>query len=751
MKKTFTVIVILLVSLVSGDLEARHIVGGVITYECLGGDDYEFTMKVYRDCNCDNCADLDGRASVAIFRCGFGGTPCSSFEQGDELAVMSVRLDETNAIPNPSDPCLIPPDVCVEEGVYNWKLSDYGLSLPTGNESYRIVYQRCCRNVTIDNLLRPDDQGATFQVEVTPASQRECNSSPVFNTFPPTVICAGEDLVFDHSATDIDGDSIVYEFCAPLDGGGRGGGGDGCNTPAPDPACPPPYDDVTFLLPDYTPSNPIGGDPIVTINPFTGLITGKPQFQGQFVVGVCATEFRNGIAIGRIVRDFQFNVGDCDPLVVGTMDANDIIDGTFILESCTDPVVPINNTSFQERFIDEFFWEFNINGQIVRNNLWDPTIDFGGPGTYYGNLFLNPNTECGDTAYVKVDVYPPIFPDFEFDYDTCVAGEVQFSNLSQVAGADFVETRWQFGDANSSPEPNPSYLYSEPGDFFVNLFLEDENGCTSTISKNVSWFPAPNLIIISPSAEEGCVPFDVFFNNLSSPIDDTYDIEWNFGDSGFGDDISPTHTYLESGIYDVSVKITSPIGCEVDTVFDELIVVEGAPIADFEYTPTALNSFSRTAEFLNKSIRSKYFEWNFDDEYFTVEENPSYTFRDTGFRKASLIAIHPLGCRDTLEVVVDVVPEVTFFLPNAFTPNYDTNNDFYKGVGFVDGMKSFQMRIWNRWGEVIFETDNPEESWNGLKNNVGKPAPDGVYNVVVQYRDPRGQPFELTGFATVIR
>ena len=751
--KKYISILTLIFCLFGSSLFARHIVGGAITYECLGNGDYEFTMKIYRDCNCDRCADLDDEAPIAIFRCGGGGISCNGLEQGDQIYDFEVPLNpQINSIPNPDYPCLIPPDICVEEGVYNWKLSDYGISLPSVDESYYIVYQRCCRNVTINNLNSPGDQGATFLAEITPASQKVCNNSADFNYFPPTIICAGEPLVFDHSATDIDNDQIVYEFCSPLNGGGRGGGGaaGSCNSPSPDPACPPPYDNVIFQIPTYSAQNPMGGNPIVRIDPNTGLITGTPTVQGQFVVGVCATEYRNGLPIGRTIRDFQFNVGDCAPLIVGTLNAP-LINDTFFVDTCGSEIIKLKNISFQERFIDDFFWQFDVNGRSVRSNEWDPTINFEQPGVYYGNLFLNPGTTCGDTADVQVSVYPQLTVDFDYAYDTCVAGPVQFTNLSNVDGATFAETTWRLGDGTTSNEESLLHSYSEPGNLLVRLNVEDSNGCKDDVVKVVNWFPAPNVIVVSPSAEEGCVPYEVFFSNLSSPVDDTYDIEWEFGDGETGNDISPTHTYRKAGLFDVAVTITSPIGCTTDTVFEELIFIDGSPIADFTYTPDVLNSFTRTAEFTDQSIRTKRHIWTFDDEFTTLEVDPTYTFRDTGVHTVRLIAVHKTGCRDTLEINLDVVPEVTFFLPNAFTPNNDTKNDFFKGVGFTEGMRSFEMKIWNRWGETIFETKDPNEGWNGLKNNVGKPVPNGVYVVVVHYQDPRGNPVEITGVATVIR
>ena len=106
---------------------------------------------------------------------------------------------------------------------------------------------------------------------------------------------------------------------------------------------------------------------------------------------------------------------------------------------------------------------------------------------------------------------------------------------------------------------------------------------------------------------------------------------------------------------------------------------------------------------------------------------------------------------DTTVQIIDIEPKVNYFLPNAFTPNNDALNDNFLGRGFFLGMTDFSLNIWNRWGELVFETTDPNEGWNGKKFNTGKSAPNGVYVVIVKYKGPRGNPFKIKGFATIVR
>lgn len=731
--------------------QARHIIGGVMTYRCINPGTYEFTLKVYRDCNCTSCADFDQIANIGVYRCT--GTNCGNQGQGNPFMRANVPLLSSGNIPAPTYPCLIPPNVCVQEGVYR-----FTLNLPVSTtQSYHVTYQRCCRNVTINNIINPGEVGATYSIELTPEAQQVCNSSPTFDTFPPTVICGGLPLEFDHSATDADGDQLVYEFCSPLLGGGNlldQFNFASCAGAYPNPGCPPPYSPVTFIAPTYTFAAPMGGNPVVGINPNTGLISGTPVTLGQFVVGVCVSEYRNGVLLSRVFRDFQFNVARCDPTVVAQITADSVStinNQSFFINSCGDTTVTITNTSFQRSFVSEFRWIFNINGNQVISTDWDPTITFPGPGSYQGTLILNPGTACGDTGRVVMNIFPAIEADFSFAYDTCVAGPVQFADLSVSGSGQITQWDWDFGDGERSMARNPAHNYRNPGNTPVTLTVTDVNGCRASITKIISYFPAPALIVIAPSAFTGCRPAEIFFDNLSFPIDETYDIRWDFGDGGTGTEISPTHIYDAVGVYTVSVSITSPIGCRTDTVFNDLIRVLPSPVAGFIYSPDDPTSINRTVNFSDRSEGANRWFWDFGDGATSILSNPVHPYRDTGMFVVTQIVTHPSGCKDTASLTLDVRPEVRFFLPNAFTPNGDGLNDVYKGTGIMEGAVGFSMTIWNRWGEMIFESSNPDEGWNGRKFNSGADAPNGVYVVLVRFFGPRGDPFEIKGFATVVR
>ncbi len=290
---------------------AAHIVGGEAKYKCIESNSttkktkFLVTFIIYRD-GLSGGAPFDNNPSFGIYK----KAPIQANWQvvGSQNAVPK----DVTTLPY-AEPCVTTQnEIEVQKATY-----EFEVELNWTDDVYQIVYQRCCRNPTINNIFNPKDAGAAYIIEIHPEAVKNCNNSAVFKKFPPILICAGRALDFEHSVSDVESDSVVYEFCAPLDAGGQAGGSDpgfptDCDGLAPEPLkCLPPFDEVSFFSP-FSGSNPIAGNPQIKINPSTGKITGVPRVVGQFVVGVCAKEFRKGKLLSIIRRDFQFNVSECN-------------------------------------------------------------------------------------------------------------------------------------------------------------------------------------------------------------------------------------------------------------------------------------------------------------------------------------------------------------------------------------------------------------------------------------------------------
>jgi len=360
---------------------ATHIVGGEIYYDYLGSNNYRITLKLYRDCF-NGLAPYDNPATIFIFNSS--GTYIDSLEipfPGSVVLPLSLN-----------NPCLTPPlNICVEEAIYK-----VVVNLPPIAGGYDLTYQRCCRNGTILNLINPGAVGSTYMAHIPDASVAVNNSSPHYNNFPPIFLCAGVPLNFDHSATDPDGDSLYYELCDPYTGltascpilGPQTP--TGCNPIASSP--PAPF--VPWLAP-YNGVYPMSSSPALAVDHTTGLMTGTPNMIGQWVIGVCVREYRNGVFIDVNKRDFQFNVVNC-----GIPVASIPIQQPFCFGS---------PSHFSQNSLNAFsyHWDFGDPGtSLDTSNVLSPTWTYASTGTYLLTLIVNPGTLCTDTATLSVTVNP---------------------------------------------------------------------------------------------------------------------------------------------------------------------------------------------------------------------------------------------------------------------------------------------------------------------------------------------------------
>ena len=527
---------------------ATHIVGGVMYYRYLGGRDYEITMKLYRDCGptITTQFDDDGTAGqnlvISLYR-EFDNSLIRTYE--DYIPAVS------NVNPAITNPCLTPTAICVQEGVYR-----FNITVPNTTEAYYISYLRCCRNNSISNIVTPGDVGTTVTVRIPPINTFP-NSNAVYTNFPPIFICQNAPLIFDHSATDINGDSLYYQLCNPFQGldptspsATAGGIGDA--------RCAAPYTPLVFLAP-YSSSNPLGtptppATPI-TIDPQTGLITGTPPNLGQYVVGVCVTEFRGGVPICMTMRDFQFNVVTC-PIPIANIPSTNIDPRTGIGDfevNCDDYNVNFINRSTGATI---YHWDFGNNSTFLdTSNITNPSYVYPDTGIYEVTLVAYNTDGCNDTTKAFVRIYP-VTVDFTFSNE-CKDTAVQFTDISSGPGSLIISRSWTFGDLSSSTFPNPSHLYASAGTYPVTLSIITNKGCRKSITKNIIIHPLPSANFTIDSA---CIGAVAGIRNTSTGNIISYN--WNFGLPYPNQTTrNPIQTYTSVGTFPIILKVVSDSGC----------------------------------------------------------------------------------------------------------------------------------------------------------------------------------------------
>ncbi|MGQ9864000.1 MAG: gliding motility-associated C-terminal domain-containing protein [Bacteroidia bacterium] len=290
-------------------LWARHIAGAELVYTCLDPQQgrYEITLRLYRDCSDPLGAEYDNPIVLYIFR-----------GDGTLHATQNVILSQFSpwGATGVEGCALVTPTTCLEDGYYKTELV-----LPPSVSGYHLAWARCCRNSAITNLQNPLDMGVTFLARIPPAADAACNSMPLFQQRPPFFLCAGRDFYFDHSATDPDGDSLVYVISHPyhsLNAAGLGAvnpntypGGSPVVGPS-NPMGPPPYQYVTYA-PGYSYLQPFGPGGTFSIDPRRGLLHVRAPAPGLYVVAISVLEYRNGKFLSENKRDMQFYVVACKP------------------------------------------------------------------------------------------------------------------------------------------------------------------------------------------------------------------------------------------------------------------------------------------------------------------------------------------------------------------------------------------------------------------------------------------------------
>jgi len=414
--------------------------------------------------------------------------------------------------------------------------------------------------------------------------------------------------------------------------------------------------------------------------------------------------------------------------------------------NCIHQTIRFHEISQHDPGTDIVGWNWAF-GDGVNSELISPGHKYtNGPGEYMATLIVTTTEGCTDTITKSVFANPRPEPAFSRTTE-CFGDATEFTNGSTIDYGSIISYSWDFGDGvGTSTDISPTYTYAEPGLYSTILTAVSDSGCTNTTYKIVTVHELPPDPI---NHNDSICLGDNAFLLVEAPQDIEilwYDSEtggspFNTGNSYVTPNLALDQTYY---ITTVSARQCSSARAPISAlVFSEESVQ--MQVSDTEvFLPLALVEYTSTS-----NIPIATWNWDFGDGNTSIEPEPAHQYQYPGVFNVQLTVTDENGCPAEISTELEVKRIVGIFVPSAFSPNGDGYNDLLT-IGH-SGITQFQMQVFDRWGKLIYETDNPDFEWTGISQNKSRPVPDGVYVFVVKALSFDGNEYEEKGTITIIR
>lgn len=423
--------------------------------------------------------------------------------------------------------------------------------------------------------------------------------------------------------------------------------------------------------------------------------------------------------------------------------------------SFTDKCV-YNNYSFEnlsssQQPIVAYNWDFGGFGQSGQQ---EPQFLFPQAGQYAVSLIVETNQGCTDTATYNVNVFPK--PQAALSIlGNCENAPVEMINNSTVSNPYSIQAvQWMLNDnfINANNGTNCT-LYMSAGKHQASLIVETNVGCKDTASQDIEirYKPEALFSVQSPLA---CTGEPVLVSDHSFVPGGNGTLTWYFtADNGSLEVMQGTpgqtieYTSPHFGPVDVTLVVTTSYGC-MDTLSAENYFYISPPVfALFDINPPVVNILDPKVTMLNQSVGYTSLHWDFGDGTTSNLEAVQHIYENPGEYKVTLVATNQYGCQDDTTAIITVTPEVALYIPNTFTPgNHDGINDVFSVKGM--GITTFEILIFDRWGEKIFESNEFNFRWDG--HFRGSLVPQGTYIYRVIASDIYAKTYDFHGTINVV-
>jgi gliding motility-associated-like protein len=308
-------------------------------------------------------------------------------------------------------------------------------------------------------------------------------------------------------------------------------------------------------------------------------------------------------------------------------------------------------------------------------------------------------------------------------------GVCQGNTTELIASPNFTNYTWNTGEQSQN-------IAVGSGTFWVTA--TDTNGCTAQDTANVGLWSNPPINFI------GDTIICTGENTIISATQGYSNYEWSTGQSAASVDLNAGDYYL---------TVTDSLGCQSTgyisiTNTAPIAVISSSSSQIFVSSPIQFQSNSSAGLF----ALSSWF-WDFGDGNYSNQENPSYNYTEAGNYNITLLVTDQNGCKDSTSITIQLDPNFAFYVPNTFSPDGDNLNQIFKPIFSTEiDPSNFQMLIFNRWGEIIFESQDPNTGWNGYFGPNGNQSQTGTYTYIISFKDPStNELLNISGHVNLIR
>lgn len=360
------------------------------------------------------------------------------------------------------------------------------------------------------------------------------------------------------------------------------------------------------------------------------------------------------------------------------------------------------------------------------------------------NLRVQTDSNCFDSANVTLFYHPLPVADFTSN-GVCPQDWVSHQNQTIVVSGDpLVNLEWEVSQGDTSTLDSIRWKPNSGGDYTVSLKVTSQKGCKDTLVKTQHILDIPVPVVDEfPS----CVGFLAELEDQSTVNEHSisgWDWVWDtksYSGKRIGE------VFIQSGNFAYSLSLTTDAGCVFPDIYSDSIFISPKPTVAYTFSPDFVLLDEPEFTFTNKSQGGSQFLWSFGDGQQSTMVSPKYSYQDTGVFEVKLLVHNIYGCSDSVSQFVRVRPMLECYVPNAFTPDGNHINDLFGPV--CEGMESFKMQVFNRWGQEIFHSEDGAY-WEPFKDGVLQ-YPEGIYVYYIVTYDYRGDPKYFKGNIYLMR